>query len=123
MKDCPSVGKTTEPAKGRAFNINSSEARDDPKLVTGTFLLDNHRAYVLFDSGADRSFVSKDFCHNIKKPVSSLENLYSIEIGNVNIMKADQIYRGYTFNLAGKSFSIDLIPIKLGSFDLVVGMD
>ncbi|XP_071727460.1 uncharacterized protein [Rutidosis leptorrhynchoides] len=106
-KDCPSAGKTTEPAKGRAFNINSSEARDDPKLVTGTFLLDNHRAYVFFDSGADRSFVSKDFCHNIKKSVLSLENLYSIELGNGNLMKADQIYRGCTFNLAGKSFSID----------------
>ncbi|XP_071728616.1 uncharacterized protein [Rutidosis leptorrhynchoides] len=122
-KDCLSVGKTTEPAKGRAFNINSSEARDDPKLVMGTFLLDNHCAYVLFDSGADRSFVSKDFWHNIKKPVSSLENLYSIELGNGNLMKADQIYHGCTFNLAEKSFSIDVIPIKLGSFDLVVGMD
>ncbi|XP_071686947.1 uncharacterized protein [Rutidosis leptorrhynchoides] len=83
-KDCSSVGKTTEPTKGRAFNINSSKARDDLKLVTGTFLLDNRRAYVLFDSGADRSFVSKDFCHNIKKLVSSLENLYSIELGNEN---------------------------------------
>ncbi|XP_071712939.1 uncharacterized protein [Rutidosis leptorrhynchoides] len=45
------------------------------------------------------------------------------QLGNGNLMKADQIYRGCTFNLTGKSFSIDVMPIKLGSFDLVIGMD
>ncbi|XP_071727609.1 uncharacterized protein [Rutidosis leptorrhynchoides] len=122
-RECPNAEKTTEPAKGREFNINSSEARDDPKLVTGTFLFDNHHAYVLFDSGADRSFVCKDFFHNIKNHVSSLENLYSIGLGNGNLMKTDQIYRGCNLNLTGKSFSIDVISIKLGSFDLAVRMD
>ncbi|XP_071719291.1 uncharacterized protein [Rutidosis leptorrhynchoides] len=121
-RDCANSDKTTEPAKGRVFNINSIEARDAPKLVTGMFLFDNHHAYVLFDSGADRSFVSKDFCYNIKNLIPSLENLYSIELGNTNLMKADQIYRGCTLNLAGKYFSTDVIPIKLGSFNLVVGM-
>ncbi|XP_071727119.1 uncharacterized protein [Rutidosis leptorrhynchoides] len=122
-KDCPTATKNTEPARGRSFNINSNEAHDDPKLVTGTFLLDNHHAYVLFDSGADRSFVSRDFCHNLKNPVSSLKNLYSIELGNGNLMRADKVYRDCTLILAGTSFRIDVISIKIGSFDLVVGMD
>ncbi|XP_071695328.1 uncharacterized protein [Rutidosis leptorrhynchoides] len=89
-KDCPTASKNVEPARGRAFNINSSEARDDPKLVTGMFLLDNQHAYVLFDSGADRSFVSRDFCNNLKNLVSPLENLYSIELKNGNLMRADK---------------------------------
>ncbi|XP_071715089.1 uncharacterized protein [Rutidosis leptorrhynchoides] len=122
-KDCPTASKTNEPARGRAFNINFSEARHDPKLVTGTFLLYNQRVYVLFDSGADRSFVSRDFCHNLKNVVSSLENLYSIELGNGNLMSADKVYCDCTLTLAGMSFKINVIPIKLGSFDLVVGMD
>ncbi|XP_071695138.1 uncharacterized protein [Rutidosis leptorrhynchoides] len=88
-KDCPTGSKSAEPARERDFNINSSEARDDPKLVTGTFLLDNHHAYVLFDSRDDRSFVSRDYFHNLKNPVYSLENLYSIEI----LMSADKVYR------------------------------
>ncbi|XP_071695359.1 uncharacterized protein [Rutidosis leptorrhynchoides] len=106
-KDCPNGNKNTEPARVRAFNINSSEARDDPKLVTGTVLLDNHHAYVLFDSGADRSFVSKDFCHNLKNHVLSLENMYSIELRNGNLVRADKIYHDCTLNLAEKSFTID----------------
>ncbi|XP_071727670.1 uncharacterized protein [Rutidosis leptorrhynchoides] len=108
---------------GRAFNINSSEARDDPKLVTGTFLLDNHHVYVLFDYGADKSFVSREFFHNLKNPLSLLENLYSIELVNGNLMRADKVYRDCTLILAGTSFRIDVIPIKLRSFNLVVGMD
>ncbi|XP_071688053.1 uncharacterized protein [Rutidosis leptorrhynchoides] len=121
-KNCPNGNKNTEPARGRAFNINSSEARD-PKLVTGMFLLDNHHAYLIFDSGADRSFVSKGFFHNLKNPVSSLENVYSIELENGKLVRADKIHRDCTLNLAGKSFRIDVIPIMLGSFDLVVRMD
>ncbi|XP_071694896.1 uncharacterized protein [Rutidosis leptorrhynchoides] len=89
-KDCPNANKNTEPARGRAFNINSSKACDDPKLVTCTFLLSNHHAYVFFDYGADRSFVSKDFCHNLKNPVSSLENMYSIELGNGNLLSENR---------------------------------
>ncbi|XP_071714439.1 uncharacterized protein [Rutidosis leptorrhynchoides] len=122
-KDCPTASKSAKPARGRAFNINSSEARDDPKLVTGTFLIGNHHVYVLFDSGADRSFVSRDFCHNLKNHVPSLENLYSIEIGNGNLIRDDKVYRDCTLILAGTSFRIDVIPIQLGNFDLVFGMD
>ncbi|GJY10398.1 putative reverse transcriptase domain-containing protein, partial [Tanacetum coccineum] len=50
-------------ATGRAFNMNVNvvEALQDPKVVTGTFSLNNHFATVLFDSGADFSFISTEF--------------------------------------------------------------
>lgn len=48
-------------AHGRAFAIKQKEACQDPKVVTGTFLLNNHYASILFDSGEDRSFVSHEF--------------------------------------------------------------
>ena len=48
----------TEPARGRAFVLGAAEARDDPNIVTGTFLLFNQIVRVLFDSGADFSFMS-----------------------------------------------------------------
>ncbi|GJU47675.1 putative reverse transcriptase domain-containing protein [Tanacetum coccineum] len=38
-----------------------SDAKPDANTVTGTFLLNDHRAYMLFDSGANRSFVSNTF--------------------------------------------------------------
>ncbi|GJS33043.1 putative reverse transcriptase domain-containing protein [Tanacetum coccineum] len=54
-------GKNGNPACGRAFLMGAEEARQDSNIVTGTFSLNNHYASMLFDSGADYSFVSTTF--------------------------------------------------------------
>ncbi|GKF97845.1 putative reverse transcriptase domain-containing protein, partial [Tanacetum coccineum] len=41
--------------RGRAYTIKDAEPKG-PNVVTGTFLLNNRYASVLFDSGSDRSF-------------------------------------------------------------------
>ncbi|KAJ9536698.1 hypothetical protein OSB04_un000083 [Centaurea solstitialis] len=46
-----------------------------------------------------------------------------IEYSNGELVRANKVIRKCTPGLAGKDFSIDLIPIKTGSFDIVVGMD
>ncbi|GJT58948.1 putative reverse transcriptase domain-containing protein [Tanacetum coccineum] len=48
-------------ARGRAFNGKAVEALQDPKVVTGTFSLNYLFATILFDSGADFSFISTKF--------------------------------------------------------------
>ncbi|GJU59591.1 putative reverse transcriptase domain-containing protein [Tanacetum coccineum] len=49
--------------RGRAYNVNVNvvEASRDPKVETSTFSLNNSFATVLFDSGADFSFISSEF--------------------------------------------------------------
>ncbi|GJW92301.1 putative reverse transcriptase domain-containing protein [Tanacetum coccineum] len=44
-----------EEARGRAYVINDTEKHQGPNVVTGTFLLNNRYATVLFDSGSDKS--------------------------------------------------------------------
>jgi hypothetical protein len=44
-------------ARGRVFAIGANEARQDPNVVTGTFLLNNCYASMLFDTGADNESV------------------------------------------------------------------
>ncbi|GJX62078.1 putative reverse transcriptase domain-containing protein [Tanacetum coccineum] len=48
-------------ASGRAYALGGGDANPGSNTVTGTFLLNDHHAYVLFDSDADRSFVSSTF--------------------------------------------------------------
>ncbi|GJW15780.1 reverse transcriptase domain-containing protein [Tanacetum coccineum] len=48
-------------ARGKAYVLGGEEANPDSKVVMGMFLPNNHYASVLFDSGADRSFVSTTF--------------------------------------------------------------
>ncbi|GJR86642.1 reverse transcriptase domain-containing protein [Tanacetum coccineum] len=45
-------------ARGRAYVITDTEKQQGPNVVTGTFLLNNRYATVLFDSGSDKSFVN-----------------------------------------------------------------
>ncbi|GJR70213.1 putative reverse transcriptase domain-containing protein [Tanacetum coccineum] len=78
-------------------------------VVTGTFLLNNHYASFLFDTGADRSFISTAF--------SSLINIDGKLVG------IDTIIRGCTLNFLNHPFNIDLMPVELGSFDIIIGMD
>ncbi|KAJ9547521.1 hypothetical protein OSB04_020064 [Centaurea solstitialis] len=53
--------------------------------------------------------------------VSALAGCY--RFGIRAIVKASKVVKKCILGLAGKDFSIDLIPIKIGSFDIIVGMD
>ncbi|XP_071719046.1 uncharacterized protein [Rutidosis leptorrhynchoides] len=121
-KECPKA-KKGETAKGRAFQITSKEVREDPKLVTGTFLLDNHLASILFDTGTDKSFIAKKFSVAINRPLIALNTRYVVELANGKLMKVDKIMRGCVLNLSNNLFEVDLMPVELRSFDVVIGMD
>ncbi|GJS59017.1 putative reverse transcriptase domain-containing protein [Tanacetum coccineum] len=54
-------------ARGRAFNVNVVDALQDPNVVTSTHSLNNLYATVLFDSGADFSFISTKFATSLFK--------------------------------------------------------
>ncbi|XP_071694690.1 uncharacterized protein [Rutidosis leptorrhynchoides] len=118
---CPNAKKDGN-AKGRAFNISAKGARENPDLVTGTFLLNNCIAYVLCDSGADRSFISKDFSTVINVPPTALDTKYIIELANGKTLKVDKIFQGCALTLADKLFEVDLMPVELGSFDVIIDL-
>ncbi|KAJ9553018.1 LOW QUALITY PROTEIN: hypothetical protein OSB04_017063 [Centaurea solstitialis] len=110
-------------ARGRAFVIGAEEAKQNPNVVTDTFLLNNHPASVLFDSGADRSYVSLEFRPKINKRSQKLKEEHLIEYSSGEIVKANKVVKKCTLSLVGRYFSIDLIPIKIESFDIIIGMD
>ncbi|XP_024972713.1 uncharacterized protein LOC112511350 [Cynara cardunculus var. scolymus] len=110
-------------ARGRAFEIGVEESRQDPNVVTGTFLLNNHYVSILFDSGADWSFVSLEFRPKISLKSQKLKEDFVIEFANGQEVRTKDVIMNYTLRLAEQNFSIDLTPIRLGSFDVVMGMD
>ncbi|GJR44393.1 putative reverse transcriptase domain-containing protein [Tanacetum coccineum] len=81
--------------RGRAYAIKDVEPKG-PNVVTGTILLNNRYAFVLFDSGSDRSFVDTRF--------SSVLDIDPIKIG--------------------ASYEVELADGRvLGTFDVIIGMD
>ncbi|XP_076901768.1 uncharacterized protein LOC143556298 [Bidens hawaiensis] len=122
--NCPQLAPNNNQAtRGRAFTIGASDARQDPNVITGTFLLNNHFASILFDTGAERSFISLDFKPLVKWKPTKLDFPYIVKLANGKTIQANTIIRDSTLTFDDHSLNIDLIPFKLGSFDLVVGMD
>ncbi|GJS22507.1 reverse transcriptase domain-containing protein [Tanacetum coccineum] len=117
---CP---KANNNAHGRAYLLRDKNAHQDPNVVTGTFLLNQHLARVLFDSGADKSFVSISLASMLNILPITLDTTYDIEMANGNLVGTNTVIQGCTLILLNQPFEIDLMPIKLGSFDVVIGMD
>nr|GEW77837.1 retrotransposable element Tf2 [Tanacetum cinerariifolium] len=96
MSDCPKL-KVQNRGK-KVGNKNSvGEARG--------------KSYVL--GGGDANLDS-----NVVKDVS-----YVVELADGRISKTDTILRGCTLRLLGYPFNVDLMPVELGGFDVIIGMD
>ncbi|GJW05618.1 putative reverse transcriptase domain-containing protein [Tanacetum coccineum] len=74
-------------ARGRAFSVNAVDALQDPNVVTGTFSLNDHFATVLFDSGADFSFISTKFAPLLNVKPSIVSPGYVIEVANEKVVR------------------------------------
>ncbi|GKB80326.1 putative reverse transcriptase domain-containing protein [Tanacetum coccineum] len=110
-------------ARGKAYAIGGGDANLGSNIVTGTFLVNNHYASVLFDSGADRSIMSTTFSTLLDVIPDTLDISYAVKLDNRRITETNTILRGCTIGLLGHPFNIDLMPVELGSFDVIIGMD
>ncbi|GJY44274.1 putative reverse transcriptase domain-containing protein [Tanacetum coccineum] len=115
--------KTNINAQGRAYMLRDKNAPQDPNVVTGTFLLNQHLAKVLFDSSADKSFISISLASKLNNLSITIDTFYDIEMADGNLVSTNTVIKGCTLTLLDQPFKIDLMPIKLGSFDVVIGMD
>nr|GFC16205.1 hypothetical protein [Tanacetum cinerariifolium] len=73
------------PPKCRKCQITGHQEKDcrqNPNVVAGTFLLNNHYACILFDSGAEKSFVSSAFTPFIDIAPTSLNTSYEVELAD-----------------------------------------
>ncbi|GKB04063.1 putative reverse transcriptase domain-containing protein [Tanacetum coccineum] len=86
-------------------------------------LLDKPYESIFSDTSADRSFISTAFSSLIDIVPTLLDNSYDVELADGKIVRIDIIIRGCTLNFLDHPFHIDLMPVELGSFDIIIGMD
>nr|GEX37706.1 putative reverse transcriptase domain-containing protein [Tanacetum cinerariifolium] len=121
---CPNKNNPQgEVARGRAYVIKEADKDQGPNVVMGTFLLNNRYATVLFDLGSDKSFVNTSFSHLIDIDPVRLDTSYEVELADGRVASTNIILKGCTINLVGHLSKIDLMPIELGTFDVIIGMD
>ncbi|GJR08266.1 putative reverse transcriptase domain-containing protein [Tanacetum coccineum] len=110
-------------ARGKAYVLGGGDANPDSNVIKGTFLLNNHYESMIFDAGADRSFVSTTFSTFLDVTPDTLNVSYAVELADGKISETNTVLRGCTLGLLGHPYNIDLIPVELGSFDVIIGMD
>ncbi|GKA54497.1 putative reverse transcriptase domain-containing protein [Tanacetum coccineum] len=99
---CPKGrNQQNEGARGRAYVVVENP-QQNPNVVTGTFLLNDHYACILFDSGAEKSFVSSAFTPFINIALAALNTSYEVELADGKVVSTNTILR---------------------SFDVIIGMD
>ncbi|GKC80346.1 putative reverse transcriptase domain-containing protein, partial [Tanacetum coccineum] len=108
---------------GKAYVLGGGDTNPDSNVVMGTFLLNNRYASMLFDSGVDRSFVSTTFSTLLDVIPSTLDVSHVVELVDGRIFETNTMLRGCTLGLLGHPFNIDLMPVELDSFDVIIGMD
>nr|GEZ25547.1 putative reverse transcriptase domain-containing protein [Tanacetum cinerariifolium] len=102
-RDCPKLrnrnrGNQTRNKTGgnevttKAYAIGGGGTNPDSNVVTGTFLLNNCYASMLFDSGADRSFVSTTFSALLDVAPSTLDTSYALELVDRRILETNIVY-------------------------------
>ncbi|GJV61522.1 putative reverse transcriptase domain-containing protein [Tanacetum coccineum] len=65
-----------------------------PNVVASTFLLNDHYACILFDSGAEKSFVSSAFTPFIDIAPTALNTSYEVKLADGKVVSTNTVLRG-----------------------------
>nr|GFA81098.1 putative reverse transcriptase domain-containing protein [Tanacetum cinerariifolium] len=130
--NCPKLGNENQGnqnqagngnALAKAYGLGTAGGNPDANVVMGTFPLNNHCVSILFDTGADKSFVSTAFSSLININPTTLDYSYDVELADGQIIRVNTVIQGCTLNFLNHPFNIDLMPVELGSFDVIICMD
>ncbi|KAL8146752.1 hypothetical protein AgCh_004479 [Apium graveolens] len=114
---------SNKPPTARTFNMTVQDAMKDSDVIAGTLSLNSASVNVLFDSGATKSFISRNFACKLRLKAEPLIEPLQVEIANHEVIPVNQIHPACELGIGEQSFSVDLIPFKLGEFDVILGMD
>nr|GFA04078.1 hypothetical protein [Tanacetum cinerariifolium] len=86
-------------AGARAYGVGTAGGNPDANVVMGMFLLNNRCALILFDTGADKSFMSTAFSSLINVNPSTLDYSYDVELYNTPCFRVIDVLNKVTMYL------------------------
>ncbi|KAI3814386.1 hypothetical protein L1987_19140 [Smallanthus sonchifolius] len=110
-------------ARTRAYALTKEEARGNPDVVSGTFLVNDECAAILFDSGASKSFISNAFSRKLDCCINTIVKAFSVQIAVGKNSAVFQVTEDCIIEIEGHKFPSRLFLLTLGGFDIVLGMD
>nr|GEW14398.1 hypothetical protein [Tanacetum cinerariifolium] len=95
--------------KGHTWNYCPNKNNPQGKKAQG-------RAYVIKEADKNQG-------PNVVIDPVRLDTSYEVELADGRVASTNIVLKGYTINLVNHLFKIDLMPIELGTFDVIIGMD
>ncbi|KAA0059550.1 reverse transcriptase [Cucumis melo var. makuwa] len=115
------VGRPRQQVK--VYAMTQQEAEDAPDVITGTILICNVPADVLFDPGATHSFVSSIFLTKLNRMLEPLSEGLAIHTPVGDILLVNEVLRNCEVLVEGISLLVDLLPLELQRLNVILGMD
>ncbi|GJY88379.1 putative reverse transcriptase domain-containing protein [Tanacetum coccineum] len=103
---------------------SACDCRSQPTAANNQRALgENQRVLTCFECGAQGYF--KHNCPNSLIDIipTTLDYGYDVELADGKIILVNTLIRGCTLNFLNHPFNIDLMPVELGSFNVIIGME
>ncbi|GKC90732.1 hypothetical protein Tco_1151381 [Tanacetum coccineum] len=98
IRECPKLKNNNRGNQGgngnalaKMYAVGNAGTNPDANVVTGIFILNNRYAYILFDIGADRSFVSTAFSSQFNVTPTAIDHDYVVELADGRIISVNTI--------------------------------
>ncbi|XP_073289404.1 uncharacterized protein [Primulina huaijiensis] len=118
----PNNAKENKP-NARVFAITQEEADDANDVVAGTIFINEMPAYVLFDSGATHSFISKRFTKKLGLTPELLVEPFRVATPTSKTIETHRVHRKCKIWINEHIFQAELIQLNMVEFDVTLGMD
>jgi hypothetical protein len=115
------MGKNTRKT-GRIYYTQVATTPEGEPVMMGTFLVANHPALILFDSGASHTFISKKFMKKHCIPYTESREGFKIHSLGGQIFTKEVAYQ-VPVTLAGWDFPTNMIILKGQDVDVILGMN
>jgi hypothetical protein len=115
------TGKNTKKT-GRVYYTQVATTPEGEPVMMGTFLVANHPALILFDSGASHTFISKKFVEKHCIPYTESREGFKIHSPGGQIFTKEVAYQ-VPVTLAGRHFPTKMIVLKGQDIDVILGMN
>jgi hypothetical protein len=116
-----SAGKNVKKT-GRIYYTQVATTPEGEPVMMGTFLVANHPAIILFDSGASHTFISKKFVEKHCIPCTESREVFIIHSPGGQIFTKEVAFH-VPVTLAEWDFPTNMIVLKGQDIDVILGMN
>jgi hypothetical protein len=119
--DNSSAGKNVKKT-GRIYYNQVATTPEEEPVMMGTFLVTNHPAVILFDSGASHTLISKKFMEKHCIPCTESREGFIIHSLGGQIFTKEVVFH-VPITLAEREFPTNMIVLKGQDIDVILGMN